>query len=335
MIVVSAADECFAPHVATMLHSAWTHNPDAEFHLLDCGIHETKRAALAAWAERRGMALRIVQIDLGRFRGFLTTQYFSAASYARLLIPELLSGAERAIYIDADCVVVSNLAELWELPMGDAAVAGVADPLGAKWAAREYAFHGLYINAGVLLMNLPAWRRNCLTGATLDFIGERRPWLLDQDAINIVCSGDIIQLDEAWNVLVDGRPICQRSPATFPTPRIVHYSYIYKPWEYQDLAFADVYLHHRKQTPFPMERAPYRGFDRPRWRRWLNLVLGRRKYWYHVNMSRRSQRYVNAYLKRAGYDEMNSITTQMPSAPVPPAAPAAVSRFAAPEPPVP
>ena len=44
-------------------------------------------------------------------------------SFARFAIPELAGRTGRAIYLDADMLVLKDIAELWTLPMGDAKVA--------------------------------------------------------------------------------------------------------------------------------------------------------------------------------------------------------------------
>ena len=76
-------------------------------------------------------------MDITLLHGLPTAKYWSVetsvATYARLLIPDLLPKTiERTLYLDADCIVVSDLTALWQMDMGQAAIAGIAD-VGIEW----------------------------------------------------------------------------------------------------------------------------------------------------------------------------------------------------------
>src|SRR3954451_14408770 len=206
LIIVSAADERFAAHFAAMLHSTWTHNPAAEFYLLDCGIEPRTLADLRAFTISRGVQLTFINIDVTLFRDFPTTKAMSVATYARLLIPDLFPDSiEKVLYIDADCIVVRDLTALWRFDMGKAAVAGVDDPYGAR-IEREVGIdvdEEGYVNAGVMLMNLAVWRRDKLGAAAIAFSGKYNPRIFDQSGMNVACSGKIVHLSEEWNFQLD------------------------------------------------------------------------------------------------------------------------------------
>jgi lipopolysaccharide biosynthesis glycosyltransferase len=292
MIIVSAADERYVRHFAAMLHSAWTHHPDARFYLLDCGISPQTLAVLTDWTMARGIPLTVIKIDLARFAELPTSRIFPAAVYARLLIPELLPpDAERAIYIDADCVVVGSLSPLWDTALGDAAIAGVRDRGGPLEGlvgeeARDY------INSGVLLMNLSVWRRNQLAAAALNLIMWHDYDFPDQTAINLICSGRKLFVSNGWNLMLGDPPLRLQGGAL----RILHWTAFKKPWLYRDALFGAAYLYHRKQTPFATA-SPTR-VHRSWGRRFVNLLVGRPKYWRPVILGLRCQSLVDDYLAR-------------------------------------
>jgi lipopolysaccharide biosynthesis glycosyltransferase len=294
LIIVSAADQRFAAHFAAMLHSAWTHNPATEFYLLDCGIEPWTLAELRAFAISRGIQLTFINIDVALLRDLPTTEALSAATYARLLIPDLLpNSVERALYIDADCIIVRDLTALWRFDLGKAAVAGVDDPGGVR-VEREVGIdfdEEGYINAAVMLMNLAVWRRDKLGAAAIAFAGKYNACIPDQTGMNVACSGKIARLPEEWNFQLH-KP---RRPEQWIEPSIIHFTGPWKPSLYSDVTLASVYLYHRDQTPFAIKRLrPYRS----PLRKLINLLIGRRKYWDQFLAARRPRAFAAAYLAK-------------------------------------
>ena len=294
MRIVSAADERFAAHFAAMLHSAWTHNPTAEFHLLDCGIERKTLADLGGFATARGIRLTVIKIDITVLGDLPTSNYWSPATYARLLIPNLFSDSiNRVLYLDADCIVVNDLTALWQFDLGKAAIAGVHDADGASLEREEIELDDrTYINGGVMLMNLSVWRNDKLVSAAISFATKRSPNLVDQTSINVVCSGKVELLAERWNLQLHK----SLGPKQWLEPCIIHYSSEKKPWLYNDVLFAAIYLYHRNQTPFPIK--PPRAALRSKYRRILNLFIGRRKYWEQYIIARRCQAFAKSYFDK-------------------------------------
>jgi lipopolysaccharide biosynthesis glycosyltransferase len=291
MIIVSAADERFVRHFAAMLHSAWTHHPDARFYLLDCGIKSTTLTILTDWAGALGARLIVVKIDTAQFVDLPTNRDWTTAIYARLLIPELLpQDIERVLYLDADCIVIADLSPLWQMNMGVAAIAGVRDHGGWHEGLTGCARRD-YVNTGVLLMNLSVWRRDHLATSTIDLIAENNHFCCpDQTATNLVCDGHKLFLPNGWNLTLGDPPLRLQGGAL----RILHWTGFMKPWLYRDALFGAVYLHHRKQTPFMM--APPTRIHRSWRRRLVALLAGRPKYWRPVILAFRCQSLVDDYL---------------------------------------
>lgn len=277
MIIVSAADERFVPHFATMLHSAWFHNRMAEFYLLDCGIEPETRETLSAFAAVHDIRLTIAQADMARLRDLPTRPGEGAAAYARLLIADILPvSCERAIYLDSDCVVTSDLSELWEIDISNCLIAAVEDGSARKFEIRKHGLqgHADYVNSGVMLINLRSWREEKAAQSILAHI-RRNPLLahLDQTAINAVAAGRIETISDSWNFMHSHLSSMRDPP---PRPCVIHYAGPCRPWLHSDAMFAPVYLFHRNSTPYPIE-APTKRY-RSRFRIAVNLILLRRKY---------------------------------------------------------
>jgi len=222
----------------------------------------------------------------------------SVAAYARLLIPDLFpSSTQRVLYLDADCIVVADLTALWRVDMGEYAIAAVEDGGGARLEREigiEVDDEG-YVNSGVMLMNLPVWRRDNLATKVMAFASKHNPRMLDQPGINVACAGKIVFLARAWNVQV--HKFYQPRPQWL-APNIIHYSGEKKPWLHSDVPFAAIYLYHRNQTSFGIK--PPRAVYRSKLRRALNLLIGRRKYWDQLIFARRCRTFATGYFDRIG-----------------------------------
>jgi lipopolysaccharide biosynthesis glycosyltransferase len=278
VIIVSAADEGFVPHFATTLHSAWFHNRQAEFYLLDCGITDETKGMLSEFASKHGMRFTIVTIDTAMFQNLpITRSDLTAATFARLKLPDIFpQTCDRVIFLDADCVVTGHLSELWEADVSDNLIAGVQDDQALKADGGDGILrdHSTYINSGVMLVNLRAWREEKFGETVLSYLSQHALRSNEQSAINIVAAGRIKTIPEIWNLMLhtmDGRRLGSIKP------RIVHCTGYMKPWLASDAPLGSIYLCHRNMTPFPINQPlpPYRS----RLRTILNLIALRPKYW--------------------------------------------------------
>src|SRR5699024_1632037 len=86
-------------------------------------------------------------------------------AYFRLLLPELLPGVKRILYLDVDMLVLDNLVEIYRTDLGNNILGFVRDfPITND---KNYSsclllgkFGNRYFNSGMLLMDLVAMREN-------------------------------------------------------------------------------------------------------------------------------------------------------------------------------
>ncbi|MEM1211383.1 MAG: glycosyltransferase [Planctomycetota bacterium] len=222
---------------------------DVQLHVLSQGCDEALvRRVVAGRAE---VVWQELSGRLDGLRDLPRVRHIPPISFVRVLLPELLPGLDRVLYVDTDLVIKADVAELWRAGTGGMALAAVRDPgidrLGASnclgYAAEELedpdapAFNG-----GVLLMDLEQWRRDGLGGAVLAFAerhAERLNWA-DQDGLNAVLAGRWSEREQKWNVPVvvgyGGEPRRVASLERFDTdppfsePAIYHLFGAHKPW---------------------------------------------------------------------------------------------------------
>jgi lipopolysaccharide biosynthesis glycosyltransferase len=164
-----------------------------------------------------------------------------------LLLPDLLpADLDRVLFLDADLLVLDDAALLWEIPTGRHAVAAVSDasipfcrsPRGVKMADEMGIAPGAaYFNAGVMLIDLGAWRERDVARRACDYlrrVGPRADFF-HQEALNAVLSRDWLPLAARWNLSasVAGRPYDPLPGDDWRDPGMVHFSGRFKPWRFR------------------------------------------------------------------------------------------------------
>lgn len=147
----------------------------------------------------------------------------------RLFAPFILKDVDKVIYLDSDLIVLDDIAKLWEYE--PEYIAGVQDPLYRKQAKKNN-LHHVYINSGVMVMNLKNLRKlDWLDRIQATQTGEYNLSLLDQDIINIALGDKIEHIPEQWNVYA--KKYAETTYAMIEArkkPSIIHWCGFEKPW---------------------------------------------------------------------------------------------------------
>jgi len=259
--IAFAVDEANFDQVAVVIASILASSREQQalrfFIVLD-GSMELAQRKLADWTVRPGH-LQVLPTE-NRFAPRQQTAHVPTVSLFRTQLAELLPQLERVLYLDADIIVRRDIAELYRSDLDGMPVGGVAD-LGIYMMLRRERIRGetrlkhyfarlgidprrsLYVNAGVLLMDLAALRRLRFGAEALDFSNARGGDLItmDQCLINTLLAERITALDARWNAC--GHMIRQTRhhhyvARRFQTglalqqsdPWLIHYTGPDKPW---------------------------------------------------------------------------------------------------------
>jgi lipopolysaccharide biosynthesis glycosyltransferase len=235
--------------------------------------------------------LELRRVDAKLFAGFPPLNG-SCAAYYRLVVPQALD-VERFLYLDADTLCDVDLSELNTLDLHGAPAALVPEaPLAGaidRFVAEQLGNSATepYYNSGVILVDVPVWRRQRITERAMEYIVAQRPPFHDQSALNVVLRGNAVTLDERFNCIANMR---KHWPALRPAGgsinRLVHFVDYPKPW---DLLGEFVNPHYRRwravlektalknfrswhSTParkFPQTRKAWSGYKKSLKDRWL------------------------------------------------------------------
>lgn len=268
--VACAADEAYVAHSAAMLHSVLAHSGDHHVHVHY--LHGTEFPAkaaerLAGMVRRDGGEISFHEIAGERVAGLPADGLFSPAIWYRIFLPELVPGASRVLYLDADTIVTDALAPLWQLDLSGSYVGAVTNVFMHEHAHRPAELGlapGAYFNSGVLLMNLDLMRRDGCSEALRRLALERSGELAwpDQDALNLVLGARRLALHPRWNAMnsvlafdwaaeVLGEDAV-REAREHPAIRHFEGPPVNKPWHFLcEREGRERYGAHRRRTPWP------------------------------------------------------------------------------------
>lgn len=283
VVVIFACNDAFVPYLSVALQSI-LENASMQRHydvvVLTRDISPQNVATLRAQVDRASKDAQIGFLDVAaaiRSSKLPRRGRFKAEASFRLMAPSLLENADKAVYLDCDLIVLRDLAELFDVELGDNLLGATRDAdtaglySGYDPCVREHidGVVGLtepytYFQSGVLLLNLDAFRRACTPDDILAYThGHRLRWP-DQDVLNHFGRGRHVRVDTRWNVLNDWQRlrrthIVAQAPAEIRDeheaarrdPYIVHYAGPDgRPWLYPDADMADVFWRYAERSPY-------------------------------------------------------------------------------------
>jgi lipopolysaccharide biosynthesis glycosyltransferase len=304
--IVTACDENYVPAAATALVSAISSvdsKQELDLFVLDGGVSAGSKSRLEQSCARLRRQVQWLTPNLDAIRGLPVSHHINHSTYLRILLAELLPArVSRAIYLDADVVVVRNLQELWQTPLENSYCAAVQDafypvlepaevfnhPLQCQVATihdprpivnyRELGLSGAlpYFNAGIMLVNVERWRREQVAERSVECLraNAARVRFWDQYALNVLFTGQWKQLDARWNQSSDvfHLPSWQRSHYSMAEfwqvrrdPWIVHFNNLPKPWDANCVhPFRDLFFQHLERTPWARSwpQQPHTGLSK-------------------------------------------------------------------------
>lgn len=205
--------------------------------------------------ERPGVVIDFIDISdrVETIKSYFKNVYhFSIVTYYRIFIASLFPQYDKIVYLDCDLVVLGDIAQLYNTPLGDNILGAAPEQYVQNTAEfRLYAKEALgvdpdgYVNAGVLVINLKEFRKNKIEDKFVNLITQHDFDLLDPDQayLNYLCQNKIYMLPNGWN----------KEPMNLPCQgekNIVHYALYKKPWQYDDVLDGEFFWRYAEKSPF-------------------------------------------------------------------------------------
>lgn len=257
--LVMACDGGFAMPLATALRSIAENNRrhwPIDVHVLFHRFPEDLQGKVADSVPAGSLSIRWIAVDVDAFETHSASLAYPPVAYARLLVPRIFSDdTHRLLYLDADLLVLDDLAPLWTTDLRGAAIGAVLDTTDGMRKRGAPDTQDIpqvqdYFNSGVLLVDLPRWRAKRVSERALEYLAANSTRFPDQDALNVVCDGEWSKLEPSWN-FQGHRDTCLWELEPAQRPAIVHFVTAMKPWKFDvptlNASFFDSY---RNRTKF-------------------------------------------------------------------------------------
>ena len=232
--------------IFSMLESANV-NTKYEIYIIYSELSKENMEKLNAFKDKYNININYIKSG-DSFNNAHTTHYISKETYYRLLIPWLINGIDKILYLDSDLIIDGDLQDLYNLDIEDCLIAGSIATSHILTVEKVYPnfFNNLginkwkYINAGVLIINSKKFREMNLLDLLLKY-SKNEYICVDQDVLNIVCenkkyifnpkyncSYTVNFFDNKYSDIIDINDFKDY----YFAPIIFHYVGEHKPWDY-------------------------------------------------------------------------------------------------------
>jgi lipopolysaccharide biosynthesis glycosyltransferase len=191
------------------------------FYVLDGGIGDFNKKQIEALEEKfKNFSIEFIDTTSKKvFENFKTTSYQTIVAYYRFLIPNLKPNVDRAIYLDVDTIIFSDIAELYGEDLENYSLGAVYDVFVNENKKKfrsiktklQLAEDHKYFNSGVLLIDCKKWRTDNTIEGLLETEKLYRGLLTynDQDVLNKYFSENYKLLDIKYNYVTGYVSYCK------------------------------------------------------------------------------------------------------------------------------
>lgn len=254
-----AVDDAYIPFLAVALQSLIENSSKENEYvikILHTSISEENQKNIKHY-ESENISIEFVDLSnyIEKVKDKLYTRdYYSKTTYFRLFLPELYPEYDKVLYLDSDIVILSDIADLYNIDMEDNLI--VATPDGAVQnipVFQEYvekvvgvAEYKNYFNAGVLLMNLKELREFKFQEKFLYLLGTVKFSVAqDQDYLNRLCKGKTKIIADTWDRMPIGQDNVKREEL-----HLIHYNLSFKPWHFDNILYEEYFWKYAKETEY-------------------------------------------------------------------------------------
>jgi lipopolysaccharide biosynthesis glycosyltransferase len=260
--VFFAANPSYYQHLCVALVSLLENNPNSQFSiyvLTDNDQDEEKEKIIQLKNQYNHFDIQFRKISDSEVQCLPLSKNcprFSIQVNYRILIPEIFPEINKAIYLDSDLIVEGDILELWRININNYYLAGIDTSCFEHTLFFKNRIglnkDDLYINSGVLLMNLESMRKDNIVDLMIKNAGKLGDKILfpDQDIINFSLQRKIKTLDTRFNW---NHEFHEKYPQQTSKAVISHFSGSAKPWSVNRICYhtaKERYFYYLKKTNY-------------------------------------------------------------------------------------
>ena len=258
--VFFAVDDAYVPFLVVALQSLIENSSKENnymIRILYTEISEKNKEIISSKYYKDNIEIEFVDLNsyIEEIKSKLHTRdYYSKTTYYRLFIPELYPEYDKAIYLDSDILIKSDIAELYKIDLGDNLLGAVTDEvIQSEEVFKDYVEKVIgvlnsknYFNAGVLVMNLKELRKSKFQKKFIHLLEHVKYEVVqDEDYLNRICKGRVKILDKSWNKMPIGGDNIERENIN-----IIHYTLTSKPWHYDNILYGEYFWDYASRTEY-------------------------------------------------------------------------------------
>lgn len=208
MNIVYAANDNYAGYLGISMYSLFENNKKCEeinVYIMSNNICESNKVKFQNMANEYKRNIEIIELeDIENILGFKVDLCgFNITILSRLFLENILKNIDKVLYFDCDIIITQNIENLYNTDISNYYCAGVSEFLLSNRYKKEIGLkeNSLYINSGVLLVNLSNWRKDNLQIKFVNYLKKMNGKIrfADQDIINYCCQGKIKEISYKYN----------------------------------------------------------------------------------------------------------------------------------------
>jgi len=229
------------------------------FLLVEKDLNDKQKKEIKEFIKKYNSKIKFLDKPSEDFSPYKLGGYITEVTYYRLSCLDNLK-LKKVLYLDPDIIVLDDISKLFNKNLKGRTVGAIKD-YAIGLGKRDY------FNAGVLLIDIPKWKKNNYASKCIEFLKENNDKLSwrDQDALNYLLEKDVLFIDLEWNVQKWIWDVNYKSlhiskkeyQKLIKNPKLIHYVGKIKPWHYKYI-FPDkkYYLYYNKKAGF---EKPYKN----------------------------------------------------------------------------
>ena len=254
-----AVDDAYIPFLAFEIQILSDHASPKNFYLIKVlytDISEKNQEKIKKY-ERENITIEFVDLTyyIDKVKDKLYTRdYYTKTTYFRLFLPDLYPQYDKVLYLDSDIVVLTDIADLYNVKLKDNLVAAAPDDVIQNITVfQDYAEKVVgvsdykhYFNAGIIVMNLDEMRKFRFQAKFLYLLETIKFSVAqDQDYLNRLCKGRVKIIDNTWDRMPIGGDTIKRENL-----HLIHYNLAFKPWHFEDILYKEYFWEYAQKTEF-------------------------------------------------------------------------------------